>query len=440
MLQPKYYTLTNGLPVIIDSLPGFESVTIGVYIKNGSRNESDPRLFGISHLLEHMAFKGTTTRDAREITMSIENIGGAINAYTSHNSTAYFATVPVQHKNLAMDILSDILLHPTFPEAELEKEKCVIAQEIKMYQDMPDAILEMNANNSIFRGGMQHDIAGTIDSVTGITRDDLIKYFHAHYTSKKSVIVISGGQLEDTESILADLEIRSKEWRGEPAPAYEHSTYVTALSHTSKPDLSHSYFKIIWPTQASKCCCNLNDFRMFLFAFGAGWGSRLFQEIREKLALAYSIGAYSTAFEDIGIATVEGQTDEKNLDAAIRAVAELCKEIRLKKAPISDAEISRAKEMIKGGIVMGLESTGRRADFFASRYMLYGKLDNMKDFMRKIDMLPNERINECARKMLSCAPSIITLGTQKELPLAEWQNLFSAQPHSEPHGGCYFCD
>ena len=196
MIQPKLYKLSNGIPVIIDSLPGFESASVGVYVKNGSRNESTPDEFGLSHLIEHMAFKGTATRDAHEITGSIENVGGVINAYTTFNMTAYFSTVPVRRREIAFDILSDIVKNSVFPEDEMVKEKNVVAQEIKSYQDIPESVLDRKMFNSIFRGGMRHDIGGDVKSVCKFSRDALIRYFKSNYSAKNSLLVLSGGGLE----------------------------------------------------------------------------------------------------------------------------------------------------------------------------------------------------------------------------------------------------
>jgi len=424
MIQPKLYSLSNGIPVIIDSLPGFESATVGIYVKNGSRNESSQKEFGMSHMLEHMAFKGTTTRSAREITDSIENVGGVINAYTTFNMTAYFSTVPVRHREIAFDILSDIVKNSVFPESEMIRERSVVAQEIKSYQDIPEAILEKKMFGSIFRGGMQHDIGGDIKSVGKISRDNLIEYFKSHYSAKNSLLVLSGGGLENPEPALAALEKYFGDWKKTDVPEYKFSTYVPAVVHMPKLDLSHTYFKLVWPTPPANCRTSLQALNLFMFIMGAGFGSRMFQEIREKRGLVYYIGAGGMAFEDVGIAVIEAQTESCKMAETICAIADLRAKILTRREPITEAELSRAKEMTKGGILMGLESSSRRADFFATRSMRFGGLDDLQTIIDKLDAVTLEGINAAAREMFSEKPSIITLGVEKKLPAKEWQGLF----------------
>ncbi|MCL1786169.1 MAG: insulinase family protein [Alphaproteobacteria bacterium] len=424
MIQPKLYNLSNGIPVIIDSLETSESLCAGVYIKTGSRNETRPRDFGVSHLLEHMAFKGTATRGANDITVPIENVGGNINAYTGYSMTSYHATVPKAHRELVLDILSDIVQNPSFPAAEFEREKMVVAQELRAYEDMPDAVLENRACAAIFRGGMQHDIGGTEATVMAMTRDNVADFFRARYGAADSVLVLSGGGISDHGRVLAELEKYFGAWGGCGECKYDASSYVTALSHTRRSELSHTYFKIVWPSRPAILRNELADQNMFLTVLGSGFGSRLFQEIREKRGLVYGIGAGGMFFEDVGIAAIEAQTEKTKMDQTVRAVAELVRAIKNGDAPLTAEELSRAKEMTKGGMLLGLETPTRRADYFAARSIHYGGIDNMAENVAAIENVTLDQANAAARELFSVKPSVITLGVEHELPLAGWQELF----------------
>ncbi|MCL2758036.1 MAG: insulinase family protein [Alphaproteobacteria bacterium] len=424
MLQPKLYNLSNGIPVIIDLMPASESLSVGVYIKSGSRNESDPADFGISHLLEHMALKGTKTRNAIEITVPIENVGGNINAYTGFAQTSYHATVPARYLELIVGILADVVQNPSFPADEFEREKSVVVQELRAYEDIPDAVLENHMCDAIFRGGMRHDIGGSIDSVTAMTRDQMADFYHARYGAGNSVIVLSGGGLEKHDAVLHELEKHFGAWHLGSARQYEPSEYVPALRHTQRPELSHTYFKIIWPSRPATRRNELMAQNLFLGILGSGFGSRLFQEIREKRGLVYGIGTGGMFFEDIGIATIEAQTEKAKMPETIQAVAEIIRKIKNDEAPLTAEELVRAKERVKGGLLIGLETSMRRADYFASRCIHYGGIDNMKENIKAIENVTLEQVAAAAKELLSKKPSIITLGIEHELPLSEWREWF----------------
>lgn len=424
MIQPKLYKLSNGIPVIIDHLPGSDASTVGVYVESGSRNESAEKDFGISHLLEHMALKGTAARSARDITVAIEEVGGSINAYTSFNLTSYYATVPGARIGMAAEILADVAQNPSFPENELEKEKMVVAQEIMTYEDIPEAVLESAMCDSVFTGGMKHNIAGSLDSVREMTGPRLAEFFRRRYSAKNSVIALSGGGLENPDEILAMLEANFGGWAARDVPGYEFSAYSPALRHIRKSELSHTYFKLVWPTRPAATRGALAGAELFLTVLGGGFGSRLFQEIREKRGLVYGIGAASLALEDVGVAIIEGQTDRKKIAETIGAVAEICNGIKSGGTPLTPAELARAKEMTKGALLTGLESSMRRADFFAARSVQFGGLDNLRQNMDLVDSITLEQAAESAREIFAEKPSVITLGVENELPLADWQKMF----------------
>ncbi|MCL2369288.1 MAG: insulinase family protein [Alphaproteobacteria bacterium] len=424
MIQPKIYKLSNGIPVIIDHLPYSESLTFGIYIKSGSRNESAPREFGISHFLEHMALKGTKTRSARDIGVAIENVGGMSNAYTTHNMTAYHATVPRAHRALAIDIISDIVQNPSFPEDEFEREKSVIIQELKSYEDWPGAVIENRMHEEIFRGGLRHDIGGTIDSVMAMTRDDIKNFYHKNYNAGGATVVISGGDIENSDKILNEIEQCLGNWDTGNAPTNNVSHYVPALSHTKKSDLSQTYFKIIWPGRPT---LKRNDFRplhILTMILGSGFSSRLFQEIREKRGLVYGISMATSAFDDTAITVIEGSTEKAKLSETVQEIAKLINAIKMGTDPITMDELNRAKEMARGALLMGLETSYRRSDYFASRSVMYGGLDDIQENINAVDAVQLCDVNAAAVELFAHAPSIITLGVEHEIPLEKWQALF----------------
>jgi predicted Zn-dependent peptidase len=271
---------------------------------------------------------------------------------------------------------------------------------------------------------MQHDIGGTIDSVMAMTRDQLADFYHARYGAKNSAIVLSGGGLEDHDTVLAELEKYFGTWRGGDAPEYTPSEYTPALRHTQRPELSHTYFRIVWPSRPARRRNELAAQNLFLAILGSGFGSRLFQEIREKRGLVYGIGTSGMFFEDIGIATIDAQTEKVKMDETIRAVAELIRKIKNGEQPLTSGELSRAKEMTKGAMLMGLETSRRRADYFASRCIHYGGIDNMQENIAAIENVTLEQVVAAAQELFTNKPSIITLGVEHELPLEEWQELF----------------
>ena len=424
MIQPTLHKLSNGIPVIIDYLPYSESLTFGVYIKSGARNEREECEFGISHLLEHMALKGTKKRHYREITESVENVGGNINAYTTSAITSYHATVPCAHRELIIDIISDIVINPTFPAEEFELEKQVVIQELKSYEDYPESVIYNRMCDAVFRGGLRHDIGGTIDSVRGISRDQMADFYKKHYSAKNSVIVISGGGIDNADEILAEIEKYFGTWGAKDVPDYVQSDYVNALSHTKRGDLSHTYFNIVWRARPS---VHRNDSlaqSMTLRVLGIGFGSRLFQEVREKQGLVYVIRAAAMTFEDIGVAIIESQTERAKIDDAIRAVANVIRDVKDGVRPITEIELTRAREMAKGGLLMGLDSSFNRTDYFAARYLHYGELDDIAENIRALDAVTLDDVNAAACELFKTAPSVITLGVEHELPLDVWQKLF----------------
>ena len=405
-------------------MPGFESLTIAAYIKSGSRNEVAARDFGVAHMLEHMAFKGTAMRDKHQITTVLENIGGVINAYTAWNVTAYFASVPTPHRDLAADIIADIVQNPSIPDNELIKEKLVVTQEIKSYEDIPDAALEAAALRAIFRGGMQHDIAGSVESVMAMTRDQMLGFWRSHYAANNCVIALSGGGLADTTQVLEMLEKLFGGWRKADVPKYDNSTYQSATSHVQKNELSHSYFKAVWPIKPVVARESNIAVELFMAILGAGFSSRLFQEIREKRGLVYGISAGAMAYEDVGIAAIDANTEPAKLPEMVHAIAELCNDIKSGAAPMLSEELARVKEMTKGALLMGLQTTSRRADFFATRSILFGGIDDMQKSVDLIDAVTLNDITAAANDVFAMRPSIITLGMEHDLPASDWQGWF----------------
>src|SRR5665213_2508079 len=347
--------LSNGLTVVSDPMPGLESAAVGIWVNTGSRNEQ-PGQMGVSHMLEHMAFKGTARRSARAIAEEIEAVGGVLNAYTSREQTAFHARVLKDDVPLALDLVADILVHSTYEAGELERERQVVLQELGQARDTPDDIIFDHLQNVIYQNQpLGWSILGDENTVTSFTPAALRNYSARRYRAGGMTLVCSGAVSHG--EIVRIAEEKFAGLKAGSAPVSPAAHYVGGEIRVEE-DLEQAHIAYAFPGIAA----NDEDFyiaQLHAVVLGGGMSSRLFQEVREKRGLCYSIYAFTNNFQDggfTGIYVGTGEAEAAEVSAVIAGEMEgLCR-------VVTDAELARAKAQLKSGLLMGLERPGSRAE------------------------------------------------------------------------------
>ena len=389
-------TLSNGIRVVSETLPKSRSVSIGVWVKVGSRHEP-PEIGGISHFIEHLFFKGTQKRTAKDIAIEMDSIGGEMNAFTSQETTTYYAKVVDEHLPVAIDILSDILLGSKFDPLEMEKERKVILEEIKGVEDTPDDYIHELFTSTVWPdNSLGRPILGTKDTIKSLKHDNIITYIDNYYSPKEIVISVAGNfeharlieLLNMSFGRLSRVGIPKKE--GTPA-------FAQAVSVKKKQ---------LEQVQLCIGCKGLNythEDRYVISALntvlGNSMSSRLFQEIREQNALAYSIYSYVTSYRDTGLLTVYAGTDPSNALEVARLVLKELKKI--KEEGITPAEETRVKNQIKGSLVLSLESSSSHMSRIARQEIYYGKYLSMDDIIKGVEKVTAEQVQRLAQQLFS---------------------------------------
>lgn len=390
--------LPNGLRIIAEEMPHTHSVSMGVFTKVGSRYEP-ARLSGVSHFLEHMFFKGTPTRNAKQISEAIEGIGGALNAYTSYDSTCYYAKVADIHFDRAVDTISDMLLNSLFDAKEIEKERRVIIEEINMTLDSPGDWVHQLLDETMWGDQpLGRDIAGTPETVGAISREDLIDYKDQHYTYPNTVVSIAGNV--STDQMIDAWTKALKEYRGgkrfdpEPSRPPQPGRCIHLLSKTTE----QANFTIGLPA------ISYNDpdrrpLQVLNSVLGSGMASRLFQEIREERGLAYSVYSYVTEFNDAGKWAIYGGVETNNVyDAITACLVELRK---LRDEGITDEELQRVKEQVKGGVLIGLEDTWSVASRNGAHILRYDTVIPVEQVVAEIEAVTRDDVLRVAQRLIT---------------------------------------
>src|SRR5476651_349133 len=344
--------LASGLTVVTDTMPHLETAALGVWTGVGGRDEK-PNEHGISHLLEHMAFKGTTTRSSREIVEEIEAVGGDLNAGTSTETTAYYARVMKADVPLALDVLSDILANPSFVPDELEREKGVIVQEIGAAQDSPDDVVFEHLNELCYPDQSKgRSLLGTAKTLKGFNRDTLRNYLSTHYRGPDMVVAAAGAV--DHKRVVEEVAERFASFDGAPAPKPQPAMFGKGGSRVVHRELEQAHLTLALEG-VPQTDLSLFSLQVFTNTLGGGMSSRLFQEVREKRGLCYSIYAFHAAYSDTGTFGVYAGSDPADsgelLDVVIAELAAAAEKA-------DGVEIDRAKAMMKVSLLMALESSG----------------------------------------------------------------------------------
>ncbi len=406
----QFDTLPNGLRVVTENMPGFESASIGIWVTAGGRHEALEQN-GIAHFLEHMAFKGTRRRSALEIAEVIEDVGGYINAYTSREMTAYYARVLKDDVPLAFDVLSDILLEPLFDPREIELERGVILQEIGQALDTPDDVVFDWLQEAAFPDQpLGRSILGPEARVRGFGRDDLAGFVAAHYGPERLIVAAAGAVDHDRIMRLAEAAFGGLA-RG-AAPAVVPARFAMGERRQARAlEQVHFTLGLEGPGYRSD---DLYVAQVHASALGGGMSSRLFQEAREKRGLCYTIFAQAGAFEETGLITLYAGTSAGQVADLAGLVVD---ELRRAGQDMTEAEVARARAQMKSGLLMGLESAMSRAERLARLVAIWNRVPPLAETIDRIDAVTVERVRAFGAELAGAGRAAMALyGPENDAP------------------------
>lgn len=395
--------LSNGLPVVMESLKNMNSVVLGIWVKVGSRNEELEK-GGISHFLEHMFFKGTKKRSAKDIAFEIDSLGGELNAFTSRENTTFYVKILYEYLDQGLEVLSDIFMNSTFPEEDIEKEKGIIKEEIKIVEDTPDDYVHDLFNQAIWDdSGLGRPILGQRETIRKFTKGDLLSHIRKYYGTKDIVVSCAGNFDHERVILLLNKNLGHLRRGSEPklgtAPVFHGDVRVV------RKDLSEAHMCI-----GFEGLPHTSDDRYSLFVlntiFGAGVSSRLFQEIREKRGLAYSIYSYIASYIDAGVWGTYAGVSRKKVGQALELIL---KEIRGLKDTIDDEELQRAKNQLKGNILLALDSTSSRMNNIARQEICYGRYYSPREIIHMINSITLSDVKSLADKLINNGKCALTV-------------------------------
>lgn len=401
-------TLPNGLRVLTDTMPTVETVSLGAWVDVGTRHEPAD-INGISHLLEHMAFKGTERRSAQDIAEEIENVGGHLNAYTSREHTAYYAKVLKEDVDLALDIVADILQHSVFDPEELRREQSVVVQEINQAVDTPDDIVFDHFQATAYPAqALGRPVLGTPETVRAIDSATLRRFMQRAYTAPAIVVAAAGNIDHDrfvrqVERLFADLPTHAPTLPegaayagGDYREARDLEQVHVVLGFNGVPyDHPHYYSAAVLST-----------------LLGGGMSSRLFQEIRERRGLVYNIYSFPASYTDGGLFSIYAGTGE---DEVAELIPVMCDEIMRVGDGVNEAELARARAQLKASILMSLESTSSRCEQLARQVLTYGRPLTTEEVVERLEAVDAAAVRAAAATVLTSTPTLAVLGTLEKV-------------------------
>ncbi|HET6528238.1 MAG TPA: pitrilysin family protein [Balneolaceae bacterium] len=385
--------LDNGLTIATEHVESVKSVSVGIWAKTGSRNETEKQA-GVTHFLEHMLFKGTDTRSSYDIAMSMESVGGYLNAFTSSEYTCYFSRCLNSELDKALDVLSDMVLNPSFPEDEIEKEKKVVIEEMKMYNDSPRDYLFEKFSEQIFKGHpLGRPVIGYEDTVSAFQRQDLYRYMEERYQPSNLLISVAGNV--DHEKVVTLVS----EAFGEVVSQKPVERKVSMTDYeVSRIELTKAIEQTHFVMGRRGLDYNHDDKYRLLLAntvLGGGMSSRLHQNVREKYGYCYTISSFNQSYKDAGLYGIYVGTDREYVDHVRELVQ---KELnKLKQEPIPDKELSEAKSQLKGKLMLSLESMSNRMSRLAKSEIYFNRFVTLDELLEKIDEVQADEIQHFAQ-------------------------------------------
>lgn len=394
------HTCKNGVRTVLENIPTVRSVTIGIWVLAGSRNETK-QTNGISHFLEHMFFKGTKTRTAQDIAEAFDSIGGQVNAFTSKEYTCYYARVLDSHKEYALDILADMFFNSKFDEEEMAREKKVILEEIKMSEDTPDDIIHDLLANAAYDGHpLGYPILGTEEHLNSFTSDSLRNYIREKYVPENIVISVAGNV---DEAFISKVEEHFGSFGSEASPTHLlipdfHSKSVRRQKDTEQAHLCMGYPGLPVGDEQVYSLILMNN------VLGGSMSSRLFQEVRENRGLAYSVFSYHSSFLDSGMLTIYAGTGKDQLSELQDTIQTTIQ--NLIRDGLTDKEIRNSKEQMKGNLTLSLESTNSRMSRNGRNELLLKRHRSLDELINEIDKVNHQSIQEIIDRTFKESPSV----------------------------------
>lgn len=386
-------TLDNGLKIVTEHVPSVKSVAVGIWAKTGSRNESEKQA-GVTHFLEHMLFKGTENRSSLDIAMSMESVGGYLNAFTSSEYTCYYSRCLNTQLEQALDVITDMVLHPTFPEAEIQKEKKVVIEEMKMYRDSPDDYLFEEFSGHVFKGHpLGNSTLGFEETVSAFEQQDLYDYMEERYQPSNLLVAVAGNMdhnrvVKLVGEYFSEVEAQATADKNPPLPEYE----------ADKIELTKPIEQTHLMTGRRGLDYNHDDkFRLLLAntVLGGGMSSRLHQNVREKYGYCYNITSFNQSYQDTGLYGIYVGTDEDYVEHVRELIeTELNK---LKEDPIPEKELSEAKAQLKGKLMLAAESMSNRMSRLAKSEIYYNRYISLDELQQEIDEVQAQQVQAFAR-------------------------------------------
>ncbi|MCM8733199.1 insulinase family protein [Azospirillum sp. A1-3] len=403
MSSIRVTTLPNGLRVATDTMPDVQSVSLGCWVGVGTRNEA-ASVNGVAHLVEHMLFKGTRRRSAFRISEEIENVGGQLNAYTTREQTAYYAKVLHEDAPLALDILSDMIQHSTLDAEELVRERTVVLQEIGQSADTPDDIIFDHFQSTAYPGqAIGRPVLGSAEIVGALPREALVDYIAGHYGAP-GMVLSAAGRIEHDR--MVDLAFKAFGDLPSGAPPKPESASYTGGDFREDRDLEQMHLVLGFDG------VGVHDPDFYAHSvlstlLGGGMSSRLFQEVREKRGLVYSIYTFTGGYHDGGLFGVYAGTGE---DEVAELVPVVCDEIAKVGADVTEDEVARARAQLKAGTLMALESTMSRCEQLGQQILIYDRPVPVEEIVAKIDGVDRDAVVKAATRLRASRPTVAALG------------------------------
>jgi predicted Zn-dependent peptidase len=401
--------LPSGLMVVTERMDRVETVSLGAYVATGTRHETEAEN-GVSHFLEHMAFKGTERRSASAIAEEIEAVGGHINAYTAREQTAYYVKVLKEDMALGADIIGDILTHSTFDPDELERERGVILQEIGQANDTPDDIIFDHFQETAYpTQPMGRPVLGTEPGIRTMKRDTLMRYMRRHYAAPNTVVAAAGNL--DHDHFLDLVQRHFADLPGDAAPVATPGLYGGGEFREVR-DLDQVHIVLGFPAVAYG---DPEYYPAMLLStlLGGGMSSRLFQEIREKRGLVYSVYSFTAPYLDGGLFGIYAGTGESE---AAELMPVTLDELHKVQTDVTDVELARARAQVKASLLMSLESTGSRCEQLARQLQVFGRVIPTAETVARIEAVTTAEVQRAAAGIFRAAPTLATMGPAGRVP------------------------
>jgi predicted Zn-dependent peptidase len=403
-MDTRKKVMKNGLIVATEAMPHLRSVSLGVWIKCGSRIE-DTKNTGISHFIEHLLFKGTQKRSAAQIAEVTDSIGGHLNAFTEKEFVGFYAKVMDEHLPIAFDLVSDIVLNPTFPSIEIKRERNVIYEEINMVEDSPqELIMDLHMESFWKEHALGRPISGTKESVAHIARKDIRSYFNSHYNACNMIVAVAGNIRHQDAYRLAERHFSHLPPGTEAAACQPPKVNADRLiRHKSHLEQTHICLGTVSPSMASR---DRYSAHLLSNILGGGMSSRLFQNIRERRGLVYSIYSMLNLYRDAGMLVVYAGTAPEKASEVVNLILKEFR--RLRDNLVSPQELKRAKDYVKGSILLSLESSSSRMTNLAQQLIYHGRFVKLEEILEAVDRISARDIRRLANTMFDNSTMALT--------------------------------